>query len=139
MIRDLDTLETNWVANHLKSTHLAICPIARSAGNELPTSTRQFLAAIWNEYSDAPHLMKLCKLTRLNELKSRQKVFEVMTMLWMYRRDPKANDFLQYEAELILRKVMYHMRQATSLHAWSKERRSCKTTPSSRDERSAPV
>ncbi|MDQ0586254.1 hypothetical protein [Variovorax paradoxus] len=51
-------------------------------------------------------------LSRLHTLKSRQKVMQAATILRMYRKDPKANDFLQHEAERVLRKVIYHMRQA---------------------------
>jgi hypothetical protein len=58
---------------------------------------------------------RLGELSRLNELRSRQKVQEAVTMLRMYRKDPKANDFLRYEAERTLRKVTYHMRQAALL------------------------
>lgn len=55
---------------------------------------------------------ELHDLSRLHTLRSRQKVMQAATILRMYRKDPKANDFLQHEAERVLRKVIYHMRQA---------------------------
>jgi hypothetical protein len=57
----------------------------------------------------------LRNLARSHALKSRQKVMQAATILRMYRKDPKANDFLQHEAERVLRKVIYHMRQSAIL------------------------
>ncbi|MBT2337158.1 hypothetical protein J7E49_25065 [Variovorax paradoxus] len=54
-------------------------------------------------------------LSRLHAVKSRQKVMRAATILRMYRKDPKANGFLQHEAEGVLRKVIYHMRQSVIL------------------------
>lgn len=59
--------------------------------------------------------VELRDLSRLQALKSRQKVMQAATILRMYRKDPKVNDFLQHEAERVLRKVIYHMRQSVIL------------------------
>lgn len=65
----------------------------------------------------------LLDLARLNELRSRQRIVEAATMLRMYRKDPRANAFLQHEAERVLRRVIYHMRQAAILERLAEAKR----------------
>jgi hypothetical protein len=60
---------------------------------------------------------ELRKLAQSHGLRGRQKAMQAVTVLRMYRKDPKANDFLQHEAEPILRKVLYHLRQAAILES----------------------
>lgn len=60
-------------------------------------------------------------LYRLHALKSRQKVMQAATILRMYRKDPKANDFLQNEAECVLREVIYHMRQTVIIERMTRK------------------
>jgi hypothetical protein len=58
---------------------------------------------------------ELCNIAQLHELKSLNGAMQAATILWMYRKDPKINDFPQHEAERVLRKVIYHMRQSVIL------------------------
>lgn len=60
---------------------------------------------------------ELRKLAQSHGMMGRQKAMQAVTVLRMYRKDPKANDFLQHEAEPILRKVLYHLRQAAILES----------------------
>jgi hypothetical protein len=55
---------------------------------------------------------ELRKLAQLHGLRGRQQAMQAVTVLRMYRKDPKANDFLRHEPERILRRVLYHLRQA---------------------------
>ena len=55
---------------------------------------------------------ELRKRAQGHRLKGSQQVVLAATVLRMYRKNPKANDFLRHEAERILRRVIYHMRQA---------------------------
>lgn len=64
---------------------------------------------------------ELHNLSRSHAFKSRQKVMQAATILRMYRKDPKANDFLQNEAERVLRKVIYHMRQSVIIERLAKK------------------
>jgi len=56
-------------------------------------------------------------LARVNALKSQQRARMAVTMLRMYRKDPQANDFLRFEAERVLRRSIYHMRQVAVIEA----------------------
>lgn len=58
---------------------------------------------------------ELRKLAWAQGKKGRQKTMLAMTILRMYRKDPKANDFLRHEAESTLRLALYHLRQADIL------------------------
>ena len=60
---------------------------------------------------------ELRKLAQSHGLRGRQKAMQAVTVLRMYRKDPKANEFLQHEAEPILRRVLYHLRQAAILES----------------------
>lgn len=57
---------------------------------------------------------ELRKLAQSHGLRGRQKATQAVTVLRMYRKDPKANDFLQHEAEP---RVLYHLRQAAILES----------------------
>jgi len=45
------------------------------------------------------------------------KVEAYRNMLRMFRKDPRANDFLRFEAERVLRSSIYHMRQVAVIEA----------------------
>ncbi|MBO9679157.1 MAG: hypothetical protein J7556_13020 [Acidovorax sp.] len=59
----------------------------------------------------------LRKLARINALKGQQRARQAVTMLRMFRKDPRANDFLRFEAERVLRSSIYHMRQVAVIEA----------------------
>ncbi|MFC5521472.1 hypothetical protein [Polaromonas jejuensis] len=58
---------------------------------------------------------ELRKLARAQGKKGQQKAMLAMTLLRMYLKDPKVNDFLRHEAEPTLRLALFHLRQADIL------------------------